>query len=470
LSKFAKPEAPPVSLERPLPVLRAPSAGQSGQPQADSLPQIDNALVAELESALQAVVARGPWPQAADEAKDQAAATVNDEDEASEDARPASDADWGEAGPPPFLLLRPAEAAEPLSAPALELDAAMSERRPSAAAPRRRRLPLRAALCAGGVLALAGAGGAGLMLAGSADDRFAAPLPKPVKTETIQASSAPAAIEAEPTPGERQAEAGSQPEADAPAGVAAAEMPAGEVTLLRPVGARSDAAAAAPAERAASPDRQQAEGAVSPDRELADTAGTIDPVKAPDRLVEAPAPAPPAPTVEAPAPEAPPALFGTGEEASGFGTISPVAEPAASDERLPGLASTVRDVMAKPVPAPLAEEELVARTAPQGRNADSGAAMPGGADAAQAEQDAALAPVGEDGLGLAAPATGEPTRSATVTSAVNLRAGPDNGAGVLGVVPAGSEVGLIGCEYWCEIVFQGERGWVYRSFLSGADS
>lgn len=469
MSKFAKPEAPPVSLDRPLPVLRAPSAGQSGQPQADMPPEIDNALVAELESALQAVVARGPWPQAADEGKDQAAAPVTDEDEAAEVGRPASDADWGEAGPPPFLMLRPAEAVATPRTPDVELDVAMAERRPAAEARSRRRLPLRAALCVGGVLALAGAGGAGLMLAGSPDDQFAAPLPRPVKTETIQASSTPAAIEAEPTSGERQAEAGSQPEAGAPANVAAAQVPAGEVTLLRPVGTRSDATAAAPAERAASPDRQQAEGAVSPDRQLADTAGTIDPVKAPDRLVEAP-PARPAPTVEAPAPEAPPALFGTGEEASGFGTISPVAEPAASDERLPGLASTVRDVMATPVPAPLAEEELVARTAPQGGNADSGAAMPGGADAAQVEQDAAPAPVGEDGLGLAAPAPGEPTRSATVTSAVNLRAGPANGAGVLGVVPAGSEVGLIGCEYWCEIVFEGERGWIYRSFLSGADS
>jgi hypothetical protein len=54
---------------------------------------------------------------------------------------------------------------------------------------------------------------------------------------------------------------------------------------------------------------------------------------------------------------------------------------------------------------------------------------------------------------------------ARVIRAVNLRAGPDNGAAVLTTIPDGGAVEVIECRHWCEVVFAGQRGWVYKSFL-----
>lgn len=60
-------------------------------------------------------------------------------------------------------------------------------------------------------------------------------------------------------------------------------------------------------------------------------------------------------------------------------------------------------------------------------------------------------------------------RRAKITTHVNLRAGPDNGAAVLAVVPAGVAVDVIGCNYWCEIRYEGRTGFVFKTFLgSGA--
>ena len=56
-------------------------------------------------------------------------------------------------------------------------------------------------------------------------------------------------------------------------------------------------------------------------------------------------------------------------------------------------------------------------------------------------------------------------REAKVTKAVNLRAGPKDEAKVLAVVPARQTVQLITCDGWCEVVFQGQRGWIYKSFI-----
>jgi hypothetical protein len=61
-----------------------------------------------------------------------------------------------------------------------------------------------------------------------------------------------------------------------------------------------------------------------------------------------------------------------------------------------------------------------------------------------------------------------PQRMATATSDVRLRAGRSAGSAVLGVVPAGSEVGVVSCDGWCEVVFAGKRGFVYKSYVSGS--
>ena len=38
--------------------------------------------------------------------------------------------------------------------------------------------------------------------------------------------------------------------------------------------------------------------------------------------------------------------------------------------------------------------------------------------------------------------------------------------GVLGVVPAGKSVSVLSCESWCQISYEGRKGWVYKSFLA----
>ena len=54
---------------------------------------------------------------------------------------------------------------------------------------------------------------------------------------------------------------------------------------------------------------------------------------------------------------------------------------------------------------------------------------------------------------------------ARVTSGVNMRAGPGNGQPVLATIPAGSPIEVVKCAYWCEVIFAGRRGWVYKSFI-----
>jgi hypothetical protein len=63
---------------------------------------------------------------------------------------------------------------------------------------------------------------------------------------------------------------------------------------------------------------------------------------------------------------------------------------------------------------------------------------------------------------------GVATGSARVTAAVKLRSGPKKGSGVLMVVPAGSAVNVLSCDGWCQISYNGKKGWVYKNFLAGS--
>jgi hypothetical protein len=58
-------------------------------------------------------------------------------------------------------------------------------------------------------------------------------------------------------------------------------------------------------------------------------------------------------------------------------------------------------------------------------------------------------------------------RFARVVSDANMRAGPSNGQSVLATISRGSPVEVINCRQWCEVIFAGQRGWVYKSFIGG---
>lgn len=56
-------------------------------------------------------------------------------------------------------------------------------------------------------------------------------------------------------------------------------------------------------------------------------------------------------------------------------------------------------------------------------------------------------------------------RPATTTRYVNLRAGPDDGAQVLAVVPERAAIDAEEDCGWCEVTYQGRSGYIYKSFI-----
>jgi len=57
-------------------------------------------------------------------------------------------------------------------------------------------------------------------------------------------------------------------------------------------------------------------------------------------------------------------------------------------------------------------------------------------------------------------------RHAVVTTATNMRAGPENHSHVLLVVPAKASVELFSCDQWCKVAYDGHQGYIYKSFVS----
>ncbi|MGB3502404.1 MAG: SH3 domain-containing protein [Mesorhizobium sp.] len=55
--------------------------------------------------------------------------------------------------------------------------------------------------------------------------------------------------------------------------------------------------------------------------------------------------------------------------------------------------------------------------------------------------------------------------AATLNTDSNLRSGPDKKARIIGTVPARKPVQIIACKSWCEIVYDGKRGFVYSGFV-----
>jgi uncharacterized protein YraI len=46
-----------------------------------------------------------------------------------------------------------------------------------------------------------------------------------------------------------------------------------------------------------------------------------------------------------------------------------------------------------------------------------------------------------------------------------MRTGPQKNATAMGTVPAKSSVQVVSCKKWCQIVYNGKRGWVYKSYI-----
>ena len=52
-----------------------------------------------------------------------------------------------------------------------------------------------------------------------------------------------------------------------------------------------------------------------------------------------------------------------------------------------------------------------------------------------------------------------------ILSAVTMRAGPKKNAAAIVTVPAKASVQVVSCSKWCQIVYNGKRGWIYKSYI-----
>ena len=171
-------------------------------------------------------------------------------------------------------------------------------------------------------------------------------------------------------------------------------------------------------------------------------------------------------------------------------TIEPaliVEEPVPADEfaEAAGLAEPAPAPEAEAAPEPAVEVAAEPRVVPLFRTPDEGAATPepveppivvAAAEPAAATPEApapaaaAPEPVAEPAANEAPPPATPPvvvadTTPARVNDWVNLRASPSMGARVLEVIPLGATVDLVGCPGWCEVVYEGTRGFVGPDFI-----
>ena len=57
------------------------------------------------------------------------------------------------------------------------------------------------------------------------------------------------------------------------------------------------------------------------------------------------------------------------------------------------------------------------------------------------------------------------TGTGRILRAVTMRSGPKKNAASIGTVPAKSSVQVMSCKQWCQIVYNGKRGWIYKSYI-----
>jgi hypothetical protein len=145
------------------------------------------------------------------------------------------------------------------------------------------------------------------------------------------------------------------------------------------------------------------------------------------------------------------------KQAAGLGaaqsTDTAFAEPAAEND-----ASDALSQVAEPAPA----GETAAKTPGDKMDGAQTAAIPEAkpqapdADPPAADNAAQSKPKAQK-VGTAA--------NGRVLRAVTMRSGPKKGAAAIVTVPAKASVQVMSCKQWCEIVYSGKHGWVYKSYV-----
>ncbi|RWH73329.1 SH3 domain-containing protein [Mesorhizobium sp.] len=154
---------------------------------------------------------------------------------------------------------------------------------------------------------------------------------------------------------------------------------------------------------------------------------------------------PPAPTEDKPAPSKQ-----ASDTIPAQSTDTAFAEPAAEND-----ASDALSQVAEPAPA----GETAAKTPDDKMDGAQTAAIPEAKPQADpaATDDAAQPKPKPQKVGAAA--------GGRILRAVTMRSGPKKGAAAIVTVPAKASVQVMNCKQWCEIVYNGKHGWVYKSYV-----
>lgn len=107
-----------------------------------------------------------------------------------------------------------------------------------------------------------------------------------------------------------------------------------------------------------------------------------------------------------------------------------------------------------PLPPPAPSRQVAAATPAEAASAPAHAAAEPAADETPDGDGASQAGFG-----------GDPVGTATIRSSVTMRSEPKRGASAIGNLQSGQKVELVACDGWCEVIVEGKRGFIYKSFV-----
>ncbi|QFR32754.1 SH3 domain-containing protein [Ancylobacter sp. TS-1] len=169
------------------------------------------------------------------------------------------------------------------------------------------------------------------------------------------------------------------------------------------------------------------------------------------------------------------------DTASPFDASAPVAvtafaAPATAARSVVAPAAVEPEPVAVPavVPESVAAPAVVATPAPKPvalpKEAPLPPARPAVASAEAAPARAAAEPETADEAEAQSGFGGDPVGTATIRSSVTMRVAPKRGSAAVGNLSAGQKVELVACHGWCEVIAEGKRGFIYKSFVNAGTS
>lgn len=110
-------------------------------------------------------------------------------------------------------------------------------------------------------------------------------------------------------------------------------------------------------------------------------------------------------------------------------------------------------------------EALLAKVAAPGENSATDGAQTAAIPAAVPETPPVPSAESGDATVKAKPKKVAAAGMGRILRPVTMRAGPKKNAAAIGTVPARTSVQVVSCKQWCEIVYGGKRGFIYKSYI-----